>query len=301
MGFLKENDLIDIVAPAASYINYDPTKVIDFIEKLGFKARLPKELQKYGADDFSAHNLSTRLNNFKEAMLAPDSKALWCFRGGYGSTKLIPQLEEIDFSSVKKPIIGFSDITALHIYFSNKYNLQTIHARTLSEYLHKEVSQDEVNKLKNLLLGKNYGLQITALNNLAKTIPQIRAKIIGGNLVLIECSLGTKWQINTKDKILVIEDAFERGYRIARSLEHLKQAGVFINAKAVIIGDIKCDPEPDGSFKCDQAITSFAQELELPVYKTPNIGHGIVNNPLIFGKEYILTNNQQIILRPQDD
>lgn len=299
MAFLQKGDLIDVVAPAAAYFDYNEAKIHAFVEKLGFKVRCPKEFQKKGADPFSSHTQSIRVQNFKTAMLAEDSKAVWCFRGGYGSTCLIPELDKIDFSAIKKPIIGFSDITALHIYFATKYGLQTIHGRTLSEYFHKKVHTAEINKIQNLLLGKYYDLEITPANEMAKQIPEIRSEIIGGNLTLIENSLGTNWQINSDNKILLVEEAFERGYRIDRSFEHLKQAGLLKKAKAIIIGEIKCaKEEQDRPPKCIDAIKRFTAEATIPVYTTNQIGHGTINNPIIFGKSYTITHANKTIMRP---
>lgn len=297
MAFLQKGDLIDVVAPAAAYFDYDEKKFHSFVEKLGFKIRFPKEFQRKDADPFSAHNLSTRLANLKNALLAKDSKAVWCFRGGYGSACLIPELDKVDFSTVKKPIIGFSDITALLIYFSNRYNLQTIHGRTLSEYFHKKVHAEEISKMQHLLLGKYYDLEMIPVNDAAKQIPKISGKIIGGNLTLIENSLGTNWQINTNNKILLIEEAFERGYRIDRSLEHLKQAGLLKKAKAVIIGDIKCINEESGNGQCLDAIKRFVVETTIPVYRTNEIGHGAINNPVVFGRTYTITQGNKTIMR----
>ena len=233
----------------------------------------------------------------KNAMLADDSAAVWCLRGGYGASKLIPELDKIDFSNTNKPIIGFSDITALHIYFTQKYNICTVHGRTLSEYFHKKVTELEIIKMKDLLLGKGYIQNLSPVNNVSKSAGSITAEITGGNLVLIESSLGTHWQINAKDKILLIEDAFERGYRIDRSLNHLKQAGIFDEVAAVIFGDISCEPEKNGVLKCEDAIEEFIKSSSVPIYRTNDFGHGKVNNPIIFGAKYIMDLGDKITLK----
>ncbi len=296
---LLPGDLIDIVAPAAAFYEYDKAEVIRFVESLGYKARFGKNFQEKGRDEFSANSLEARYKDLEEAFLAKDSKAIWCFRGGYGSALLIPEFEKFKPSIKDKLLIGFSDITALHLYFTQKHGFQTIHGRTLSEYFHKDVEDEEVGNMKLALQGQSCSMQLKPYNKAAVDSGVVKAPLIGGNLVLVETSLATSWQIDARNKILVLEDVMERGYRIDRSLNHLMQAGIFEEAKAVILGNFQCAPENDGLLKCDLALKRFAENLNIPVYKTEEIGHGQINNPLIFGPIYEVS--EEGVLRIDND
>jgi muramoyltetrapeptide carboxypeptidase len=300
INFLKPGDLIDVVAPAAGFFQLNEQEVHDFIAQWGFKVRFPKNIQQLNADPFSAHNLKTRLNNFIKAVEASDSKAIWCLRGGYGSMQLIPELDKIKFKNLSKIIIGFSDITALHIYFGQKYNLVTMHGRTISGYFHQAVDTEEIIRMQKLLIGdfSESSLELLPLNAKARGCKVINSKIIGGNLTLIEASLATNWQLHSQGKILLIEECNEKGYRIDRSLEHLKQAKIFDKIKAVIIGDIDCAVEPDGTFRCNEAITRFTDIINVPIFKTNQIGHGKINYPILFGYDYQIVQGNKITLNP---
>jgi muramoyltetrapeptide carboxypeptidase len=283
---LKKGDIIDVVAPSCGNPKVSVTQVSKFIESLGYTPRVPSNLQEKDADIFSANTQEVRLNHLVEA-LQSDSKVIWMFGGGYGATKLMPELDKHDFLSNPKVLIGYSDITSLAVYFESKYEWKFIHARMLSEYAANYYTEKELKIMKGFLSGDwdKVEYKFNPFNEKAKKAICIKSKITGGNLALIQCSLGTNWQIKTDNKILFIEDTGERGYSIDRMLEHLKQAGCFKNIHALIIGDINCVPEKDGELLCDPAIKRFTESLNVPVFQSNNFGHGKTNYPLIFHTE----------------
>lgn len=289
---LKKGEIIDVVAPSCGNFDISREHVIEFIKNLGYTARIPANFQEKGADIFSANTQEIRAKHLIDALQSKDSKAIWMFRGGYGATKLIPELDKYDFSSNPKVLIGFSDITSLGLYFEGKYGWKFIHG-TIRYAKNQQSTQEEFKLMQNFLSGEwdKVEYKFDSLNAKAKEEISIKGKITGGNLSLIQCSLGTNWQINAHNKILFIEDVSERGYRIDRMLEHLKQAGVFNGIKALIIGDMACAPESNGELLCDAAISRFiAQEMQdIPVFSSKMFGHGAINYPLIFNIEVQLT------------
>jgi muramoyltetrapeptide carboxypeptidase len=283
LDFLKKGDIIDVVASSFGDFKVETQSIERFIESLGYKARIPEDLQKEGEDLFSAHTKEIRARHLIDALSSEDSKIVWMFRGGYGAMQLIPELEKHDFSSKNKILIGFSDITALGLYFESKYGWKFIHARMLSSFAKNEDAPRELELMKSLLSGEwdKIEYNLSALNEEAKKEVCIESQITGGNLALTECSLGTSWQIDTKDKILFIEDVGVRGYAVDRMLEHMKQAKCFENIDALIIGNIMCMPEASGKALCDGAIARFIKDLEIPVFGSDDFGHGKVNLPLV--------------------
>jgi len=280
---LKPGAIIDVVA--TSYPHFDTTaqKIKDFVSDLGYRARVADNFQEQGADSFSANTNEIRAQNLINALKSPDSTVIWALRGGYGATPLIRELDKHDFSSTPKVIIGYSDLTALGLYFTQKYNWKFIHGGMLSWYIAgKQIN--ELTIMKSLLDNSWTKLEykLVPLNSAARNSYSIAAKVLGGNLSLIQCSLGTKWHIDTKGKILFFEEVGERGYRIDRMLHHLKDADGFEKTIAIIVGDMSCTPENDGSTLCDVAVNHLAQSLNIPVFKSNQFGHGDQNYPLIF-------------------
>jgi muramoyltetrapeptide carboxypeptidase len=283
-AFLKSGDVVDIVAPSSKCHPSVLDNIKQLIESWELQCHIPDDL--FGDSLLYANTDEKRFAHLKHALLNNTSKAIWCLLGGYGATKLIPMLSQIKPPVRPKIFIGFSDSTALHIFLQKEWRWSTIHGPSGYQAALNKVSPDSVSKLKNILFNKDYSLsynQIVPLNQFAKNHSQICTTIIGGNLHLIQASIGTSWQIKTTNKILFIEEINERAYRIDRALAHLSQAGVFDQVKAILFGDFIDRGEPDGRFLVQETINEFANHCSLPVLQISNVGHGPINNPLLLG------------------
>jgi muramoyltetrapeptide carboxypeptidase len=126
------------------------------------------------------------------------------------------------------------------------------------------------------------------LNALAEQSQTLEASITGGNLCLVQTSLGTNWQVDARKKILFLEEVGERGYRIDRMLEQLQQATIFKGTLAIVFGDFLAGNEPDGSSLIIPVLKRFAQRIEIPVIQIKGIGHGPINYPLPLGTKATL-------------
>ncbi len=283
LSYLEPGDTIDIIAPSSKCHPSVVEKFREVIHSWGLHCHIPSDL--FGDNLLYANSDEKRFIHLQNALLNPDSKAVWCLLGGYGSTKLIPKLKQIKPPSHPKLLIGFSDITALHIFLQGQWGWTTLGGPSGYQVSLSRVAKTSVELLQTILFGKAQSLiyDITTLNQLANKQQTITAPIIGGNLHLIQASLGTFWQIDATDKILFIEEFNERAYRIDRILAHLEQAGIFKNAKAILFGDMIDKGEPDGRFLVKEVIQEFATQCALPVLQISNIGHGAINNPLLFG------------------
>jgi len=270
--FLKPGDTVDIVATSSKCNPNALGNMKELIESWGLQCHIPDDL--FGDSLLYANSDEKRFEHLKNALLNTTSKAIWCLLGGAGASKLIPMLSQIKPPSHSKIFIGFSDITALHIFLQGQWGWSTIHGPSGFQASQNKVSMDSVNLLKNILFNKDYSFsydQIVPLNQLAE------------NNLQIEASLGTSWQINTKNKILFIEEINERAYRVDRVLAHLSQAGIFDQVKALLFGDFVDKGEPDGTLLVQETLEQFAKQCSLPVLQISNVGHGLVNNPILLG------------------
>ncbi len=285
---LKSGDTVDVIAPSSKVPPDVLEKVKALLASWNLHCRMPSDL--LGQDLFSANTTEIRIKHLKEALTNSTSKAIWCLRGGYGATKLIPSLSDLGQLKNPKILIGSSDITALHIFLQDKYGWSTIHGPGSATVVTEKVSKESVEQLKEILFQKKTQVikNIIPLNHFAKEEQIIKAPITGGNLSLIQTSLGTDWQIQTKNKILLIEEVNEKGYRIDRTLEHLNQAGIFNQVKAILFGDIMGGEEPEGKSYAQDAIKLFAEHSTLPIFQVNGVGHGFINTPIILGKEATL-------------
>jgi len=285
---LKPNDVIDVIAPASRCEKSALDRMRTFLATWQLQARIPDDL--FGDDIFSAHTTEMRFKHLHDALMNPTSKAIWCLRGGYGSMKLIPLLTRMKAPLESKIVIGGSDITALHIFLQNAWGWPSIHGPSLQSASSNKVSPDSLENLKKMI----FRTQAISLNNIiplnaiSEKKETISAPIIGGNLSLIQASLGTPWQINANGKILFIEEVNERGYRIDRMLEQLQQANIMEGVAAVLFGDVLGGNESDGRSLGRVAIRHFAERSIVPVLQLEGVGHGFVNHPLWLGQEVLL-------------
>jgi muramoyltetrapeptide carboxypeptidase len=224
---------------------------------------------------------------------------LWALRGGEGSADLIPHLHKHQKRIAKlapKTIISFSDGSALINYFSQTYNWPCWHGITALQvqpgYLHAsnvKTSLDILLKAKPLLI-KN----LKPLNETAKTNRLIKGKLTGGNLSLLNISIGDLWEIDTKNKIVFIEEVNEKAHVIIRTLKYLQRIGKFKQAKAILFGDFSFSRQ--GQTKEQQAINRalnyFASTCSIPVLQTKQFGHGKYNTPLPLGQQLEIDLNQ---------
>ena len=283
---LKPGDIIDIIAPG---FGCDPdiiTKSQEFIRSLGYVPRVPHDL--LGQDEFCSNTDDYRFQHLQTALLAEDSAAIWSIKGGYGSPRLIPYLQTVTAPKHTKLLIGFSDLTAIHLFLQQQWGWSSLHAKMLFVFCREKIDQPAIDELQVLLSGKQHKVRYTdleALNSFAEEQHSIDTVITGGNLCLLEASIGTSWQLDSAGKILFIEEVGERGYRVDRELEHLRQAGLFDDTLAIIFGDMTEGQEPDGSFLVDDAIHRFARSVNFPVVRIKGIGHDVINHPLPLGTE----------------
>lgn len=283
-SYLRSGDVVDIVAPSSKCHPIVLERIKELLNSWGLQCYIPNDI--FGDNILCANTDEKRFEHLKYALLNNTSKAVWCLLGGYGSTKIIPMLSSLPVPSHQKIFIGFSDITALHIFLQGRWGWPTIHGPSGYQVSLNKVSNDSINILRDILFKKEQVFlyeQIVPLNNQAKNNLRIHSPIIGGNLHLIQASLGTSWQINADNKILFMEEVNEKAYRVDRVLTHLNQARIFDRAKAILFGDIIDKGEPDGKFIIMKVIEEFSHRFSLPILKINNIGHGNINNPILFG------------------
>lgn len=289
-SYLQKNDIVDIIAPASHSPTHKLEAGISWVESIGLIPRVPKDIIK--TDIFFAAPLEIQLEHLKRALYS-DSKAIWCLRGGYGSMRLIPHLLKLRPPKKPKLFIGFSDITSLHMFFNQQWNWPTIHGRTISQ-MHPDFANSPDRKfLKEMIFGKSTQKtfkRLIPLNDHARKEKVIKGTITGGNLRIIQSSLGTSWELQAKGKILFIEDVSERGYSIDRMLEQMIQAKIIHKGlKAVIFGDFTESLEKDGKDLSGIALKRFAEKVSYPVLKGLPAGHGdVLNYPVPFNSDSIL-------------
>lgn len=272
-------DTIDVIAPASRPTHKVFKDSIKRLEAQGFKARFHPDIIQ--GDSFYAADEELQYKELRRALFAKDSKAVWCVRGGWGSQRFIPRLQKLKKPKHKKIFMGFSDITALHLFLAQDWNWKTYHGSNLSAFGSKQ-STKKVKQYLQLLSSPNGEQQFKLKLFLGKAAKKpIEGKLIGGNLSLLNHSIGTSFQAKLSNKILFLEDTGERGYQVDRYFVHMIQAGVLNKKiKAIVLGDFTEALERNGRSHLEIAFHKLYERLQIPIYKGLPCGHGKVNEPL---------------------
>lgn len=284
---LQKGDIVDVIAPSGRFETADISLMKAYLEAKGCVARIPEDI--LGDHPFSAQSDALRLQQLQAALLAPDSRFIWCVRGGYGTVPLMPSLFTLKRPAHSKYLLGFSDITALHLFCNQHWGWTTIHGPMLRQVSNQSIGAASLQAIEALLFQPKPQLKydLLPLNNVP--CPAVRAPLTGGNLTLINCSIGTLWHIETQSKILLLEDINELAYRVDRSLHHLEQAGVLAEIKALIFGDFTFE-NPAEKQRIEDTITRFAARQSLPVFRLPEMGHERENKPWLYAEAVLCDN-----------
>ena len=230
---------------------------------------------------YTANTDDHRLNALVEALVDPDIEVIWTMRGGYGASRLLEGLSRVPSRLFhKKMLIGYSDITFLHLFFQ-KLGWQTVHGAMFAEMANPAKDEQNFRQLARLVSGQLPVLTYTGLkprNRAAHALAEpIRGVITGGNLTCVAAAVGTPWGLDASGKILFLEDVEEPGYKVDRMLTQLTAAGQLEGVRAILFGAFS-----DGDALTAYALERFANESPVPVFSSEQFGHGPTNLPLLF-------------------
>ena len=285
---LKSGDVIGIVSPASSPANLDKIEQgVNYLEKLGYKVEIGENVGK--EHGYLAGSDAERLDDLHSMFRNKDVKAIFCVRGGYGSGRL---LDNLNFSLIKKNpkiLVGYSDITALQMAIFKKTGLISFAGPMLATDFSDNVNKyTEENFWKVISSSKIIGKLHNPRDEKFYTINLGRGEgiILGGNLAVFNSLLGTEFMPNLKNSILMLEDIGEEPYKIDRLLNQLKLAKVFDQINGVILGRFVDCYEKDKSkqtIKLNEVIEHYFSKLKIPVLYSFSHGHIEENLTIPFG------------------
>ncbi len=268
--FLKHGDKVGLVAPGRKVKSNDVEASLNIFKTWGLEVVLAENL--FSNDhSYLAGTDKQRLSDFQSMMDDNSIRAIICARGGYGSTRIIDQLDFTSFITKPKWIAGFSDITAFHLKLS-KLGVASIHS-TMPILFSKTESIDSVESLRKMLFGEPQ--QFLVDRHPSNRIGKASGQLIGGNLSLIIDSIGTDSEPDLSDKILVIEEIDEYLYKMDRMMVQLKRTGKMNNLSGLVVGhmtDIK-DTELKFGEGVRDIILNHMSSFHFPIAFNFPIGH----------------------------
>jgi muramoyltetrapeptide carboxypeptidase len=272
-------DTVGVVAVAAAVDGAGLERGVAAIEGLGYRVKLSRHVLDRagifaGVDRLRANELTAFFHD-------PEIKAVFGARGGYGSGRLLPMLDFVEFARAPKIFMGFSDTTYLLNALVGRSHMVSFHGPMVAIDSARNPSPRSLVHLKALLSGIP-GFELPALEALRPGIAE--GPLIGGCLSVIVAMLATPWQPVFDGRILFLEDTGEKAYRIDRMLVQMRQAGVFERVAGLVFGALRPVAENESEHSL---IREFVAEqtagLQCPVLFGIEAGHGTENWTLPLG------------------
>ncbi len=277
---LKSGDTVGVIAPSSAPAKEEFDKALANLESYGFRIKIGKSA--CNRNGFLAGTDQERLADLHWAFSDPEIKAVWCVRGGYGAGRILP---DIDFKLIArnpKILIGYSDITALHIAISQNTGLVTFHGPVGTSAPVDYTKTHVLNVLTNPV--SPYRIELSEYNraqssNLYKTEVikpgKVRGQLTGGNLSLVSALAGTPYGLrDIKGKLLFLEDVGEQPYRIDRMLSQLRQSIDMKQLAGIALGIFEdCNPRDTSTQSLIDVLRDRLGDLGIPVIYGLSFGH----------------------------
>jgi muramoyltetrapeptide carboxypeptidase len=285
--YLKAGDLIGICCPAGFMKNEEIQPALKQLKDWGFNVRLGATI---GKKDFGFGGTDAeRAADFQSQLDDPAIRAVLCARGGYGSIRIIDEIDFSKFAQNPKWILGFSDITVIHAHLSRNYGIATIHSKMCNSFpddiMHAEPDQAvSIESIWQVLSGKRMAYRWKP--NPANKAGISQGLLVGGNLKTIESLSGTKSDLLTEDRILFVEDTGEYLYSIDRMFWNLKRTDKLASLRGLIVGGFKIKPDDPGEEfgkTIYEIVSEKVKEYNYPVCFDFPVGHQKYNMALKCG------------------
>ncbi|MCL2420502.1 MAG: LD-carboxypeptidase [Defluviitaleaceae bacterium] len=272
---LKKGDTVALLSPSGpcDMSRIEPAALA--LEGFGFRPQVMESCR--SCHGYLAGTDAIRAKDIMEAFINPAIKGIFALRGGYGAARLLPLLDYGRIGKHPKIFAGYSDITALHTAFNQRCGFITYHAPMAGTELYmKNIDDFTLSSFLGNLMEERSPPELRYIPVIPGNVSGI---LTGGNLSLLISSIGTPYEINTRDKILFIEEVQEDPYRVDRMFLQLKQAGKLNDCRAILLGSFL----PETSKTISQAIEELLVPLGKPLGIDLSCGHCLPTATLPLG------------------
>lgn len=286
-SYLKPGDTIGLVCPAGFLPAANVQTCVAILAEWGYRVIQGSTIGGTSQTYFSGTD-QERLTDLQRMLDDPGVKAILCGRGGYGTGRIIEQLDFTKFLKSPKWIIGYSDITVLHAHIHRHHDIVTLHAPMATAFNGDGWKSDYVHSLREALEGISSAC--SGPDHPFNRLGSVTAPLVGGNLALLAHLVGTSSDLNTEGKILFIEDVGEQLYNIDRMLFQYKRSGKLRCLAGLIVGgftDCKDTERPFGK-TAYEIIQEAVAEYAFPVCYDFPVSHSERNIALKVGATYSL-------------
>src|SRR5712692_1166842 len=280
---LQPGDTVGIVAPASNIQRELLEAGCERLRRLGYKPFYSDSI--FDQDLYFAGSVERRARELEEMFERDDVRALLCARGGYGSNYLLGALDLKKIASHPKIFVGYSDNTTLLTWFADSAGFVTFHGPMVTKDFARADGVDLVSWEAALTGLSQWALDLGADSGVKPLIQGSAEGILyGGCLSMLVASLGTPYEIRTKDTILFLEDIAAKPFQIDRMLMQLKLAGKLADVRGIIFGEmLDCIQGKDQGYTLEEVVLRVVGDLGVPVaygLRSGHVSRGDITLPL---------------------
>jgi muramoyltetrapeptide carboxypeptidase len=277
---LEKGDTIGVVAPS-----YTPNagwlrRGARALEEQGYSVMLDAEVDRFRT--FKKIEDKRRADRLMEMWLNPDVKAVICATGGYGAVRLLPYLDPEVFRRNPKSFVGYSDITALHLWMMRRAQIRVFHGPTVDDLVPGGSDPTLLSLITALTATR---VDVPVGRGIARSVRagSAHGRLTGGNLSLVQQTIGTPYEIDTRDAILFLEETHDPMSVADERLVHLRSAGLLRHVRGIVFGQMSIDRSEEDEF--EDFLLDLLSDLDVPVVMDFPAGHEVPNLTLPFGTE----------------
>ncbi|WP_274308102.1 S66 peptidase family protein [Solibacillus daqui] len=289
---LQQGDTVGVVNLSSPLTQETLGEKLAFLDQLGLRYKLGNTIQSF--EGYLAGTDEERVADFHAMVQDPEVKAIFLAKGGYGIPRVIDKISYPLLEDNPKIIWGFSDITALHTQVNEFSNLVTFHGPMLSS---PQGALDELSQKMFQQLFQPIEIQYTeSIAPLMTVIPGVvRGELVGGNLNRLVGTLGTKFEINVSNKIVLFEDIGEKIEQIDHMMNQLRLARKLEQAAGFVIGDFNMPDDTSSYEDVIEMITGYLKPFNKPTVAGFKIGHCTPNVAIPLGVDAILNADEKTL------
>lgn len=290
---LTPGNTIGLVSPAKKIARPVIENAVQIVQQLGYRVAFGRHL--LAGENYLAGNDEQRAADFQQMLDDPDIGMILCSRGGYGSARIIDRLDFSLFKKNPKWIAGYSDITVLHAHLVN-LGFESLHCAMPLDFPENGMASEPVKRLFEVAAGKSFTYKFEKSRH--NRMGNAEGVLAGGNLSVFSGLTGSVSDINTKGKILFLEDVGEDLYRIDRMMVSLKRAGKLNDLSGLLLGGFTgINPgSPKFDFTVEEIIMDAVSQFDYPVAFGFPAGHFAENYPLVMGRKMRMQVGDEVVV-----
>jgi muramoyltetrapeptide carboxypeptidase len=273
-------DTIGVVAPSYSPREDWLTRGVKALERAGYSVLLDSELLTFRR--FQRKEDERRAENFMSMWMDPRVNAVIGGTGGYGAVRMLPYLEPELFRVHPKSFVGYSDVTALHLWLNRRAGLRTFHGPTVDDLVPGR-RDPSLTSLLAALTNPRPAMRMGRGVTRAVLPGRAVGRLVGGNLSLVQQSIGTPYEVQVDDAILFLEETKDPMSVVDERLLHLRAAGLLPRVRGIVFGHLSLDRSEEDEF--EDFVLDLVSDLDVPVLMDFPAGHDIPNLSLPLGTE----------------